>query len=106
MAANSLYDARPGGARVDRLRLRTDPSAYDPDDMFGVRRALAVLPTEAHDRFFDRWVVLTEDADYDVRRIHAAVRVERAAPASDGLGPAWVTVDDAITAYLGWRSAR
>jgi hypothetical protein len=95
-------------ALATAVRYRTDPTTYDPDDMFGVRRALGVIPAGDHDRFFDRWISLTEDCDLDVRRIQTAVRAVRAEPRldADGLADAWATVDGAITAYLGWRSGR
>jgi hypothetical protein len=71
-----------------------DPTVYDPDDMF-------------RDRFFDRWVELTEACDLDLRRIHAAVRRERGdASLDDELGAAWRMVDEAMAAYLGWRAVR
>jgi hypothetical protein len=83
------------------------PTTYDPDDMLGVRRALTVLPDADHDRFFDRWVALTERCDFDLRRIHEAVREELDAdPGPGGLAGAWAAVDEAMTAYLGWRPVR
>jgi hypothetical protein len=84
-----------------------DPTVYDPDDMFGVRRALGAVTPAARDRFFDRWVELTEACDLDLRRIHAAVRRERGdASLDDELGAAWRMVDEAMAAYLGWRAVR
>jgi hypothetical protein len=85
-------------------------SAYDPDDIFGVRRALVGLPEHRRDEFFDRWVELTEGCEFEVPRIHAAVRHELASvPAGAGneaLHAAWATVGSAMSAYLAWRAER
>jgi hypothetical protein len=85
-------------------------AAYDPDDIFGVRRALVGLPVYRRDEFFDRWVELTESCEFEVPRIHAAVRLELASvPAGAGaeaLQAAWATVGTAMSAYLEWRAAR
>jgi hypothetical protein len=83
-------------------------SDYDPDDMFGIRRALLALPETARDRFFDRWIVLTELAEFDVVRIHAAVGTELAAQAdpAEVLARAWATVEGAMAGYLDWRARR
>jgi hypothetical protein len=89
------------------VRLPTGTS-YDPDDIFGVRKALRILPEPQHDAFFDRWIALTEACNFDVPGILAAVRLQRAVsrPGAPGLDAAWSTVDEAITGYLDWRAAR
>ncbi|HZP27571.1 MAG TPA: hypothetical protein VFC99_01350 [Acidimicrobiia bacterium] len=83
-------------------------AGYDPDDIFGVRRALECLPERHHDQFFDRWIALTERCGFDVVRIHAEVRAELAAGAAGpaAFAGAWATVDDAMAGYLDWRAAR
>jgi hypothetical protein len=85
-------------------------AGYDPDDIFGVRRALAALPPTLRDEFFDRWVALTEECGLEVSRIHAAVRLEMAGAlvgvGAHGLDEAWRTVAQAMSAYLAWRAAR
>jgi hypothetical protein len=103
MVAN---DADRGTATA--VRFGSGPAAYDPDDMFGVRRAIHAVTPDARDRFFDRWVDLTEACDFDLRRILTAVREERRHPGAgaSGFGVAWRTVDEAMTAYLGWRAVR
>jgi hypothetical protein len=94
---------------VATLSLDSHPG-YDPDDIFGVRRALVALPPAWRDEFFDRWVALTEECGFEVPRIHAAVRLEIAnAQGLDGahaLDDAWRTVAQAMSAYLAWRAAR
>jgi hypothetical protein len=99
-------DAEVGIATA--VRFGSGPSAYDPDDMFGVRRAVLAVAPDARDRFFDRWVQLTETCDFDLRRILEAVREERRDRATEDsrFGVAWRTVDEAMTAYLGWRAVR
>jgi hypothetical protein len=96
------------GRTATAVRFGSGPSAYDPDDMFGVRRALGIVGAGDRDRFFDRWVEITEGCDFDVRRIHTVVRQERVAAGTDParFAKAWATVDEAMTAYLGWRALR
>jgi hypothetical protein len=96
------------GGTATAVRFGSGPSAYDPDDMFGVRRALGVVAAGDGDRFFDRWVEITECCKFDVRRIHTVVRQERCAADTDAarFAAAWATVDEAMTAYLGWRALR
>jgi hypothetical protein len=94
---------------VATLSLDSHPG-YDPDDIFGVRRALVALPPAWRDEFFDRWVALTEECGFEVPRIHAAVRLEIAnaqgLDGAHGLDDAWRTVAQAMSAYLAWRAAR
>jgi hypothetical protein len=89
------------------IRLPTGTS-YDPDDIFGVRRAMAGLTEPQRDAFFDEWTVLTEDCSFDVPRILVAVRcrVEAADERIAALDDAWTTVDRAIAGYLDWRATR
>ena len=96
------------GRTATAVPFGSGPSAYDPDDMFGVRRALGVVTASERDRFFDRWVDITECCEFDVRRIHTVVRQERLAAGTDAarFAMAWATVDEAMTAYLGWRAVR
>ena len=98
----------PGSAIVTARSGSGGASEYDPDDMFGIRRALLALPETARDRFFDRWIVLTELAEFDVVRIHAAVGTELAAQADPAgvLARAWTTVEGAMAGYLDWRARR
>ena len=87
-------------------------AAYDPDDMFGLRRALAVLPERRHDEFFDRWTALSEQCGYELHRLRGAVADEagilRTRPDRTGreLGAAWSVVADAMAGYLDWRAGR
>jgi hypothetical protein len=52
--------------------------------------------------------VLTELAEFDVVRIHAAVGTELAAQADPAgvLARAWTTVEGAMAGYLDWRARR
>ncbi len=83
-------------------------TAYDPNDFFGVRRALSSLPEARRDEFFERWITLTEDCRFEVPRILVDVRreaiAERATPGREDLGRAWVTIGNAIAGYLAWRA--
>ena len=86
-------------------------TSYDPDDIFGVRRALDALPAARRDEFFDQWVALTEGCEFEVPRIHDAVRARIADPSAaaggaDPLHGAWRTVGGAMSAYLEWRATR
>jgi hypothetical protein len=83
-------------------------TVYDPNDFFGVRRALAGLPEHRRDEFFDRWIALTEECLFEVPRILAGVRWEaatdRATAGLEDLGRSWVTIGNAIAGYLAWRA--
>jgi hypothetical protein len=78
----------------------------DLDDMFGLRRALAMLPERLHDAFVERWVQLGGRCDYDVHALSVETRNEsdhwrRREPA---LASAWATVAIAMSRYVAWRS--
>ena len=89
------------------VRLPTG-TCYDPDDIFGVRRAMAVLTEPEREAFFEEWTVLTEECGFDVPSILAAVkcRVEAGDGGIAALDSAWTTVDGAITGYLDWHATR
>jgi len=84
---------------------------YDADDMFGVRRALAALPTSSWEQFLFEWRSLTEVADFDVHALDAAIRRQARRRAqyegtNDPVAAAWGIVADAIERYVAWRDAR
>jgi hypothetical protein len=83
-------------------------TAYDPNDFFGVRRALAALPEGRRDEFFERWIELTEECNFEVPRILVGVRcvavADRGTAGREDLGRAWVTIGNAIAGYLAWRA--
>jgi hypothetical protein len=83
-------------------------TTYDPNDFFGVRRALSTLPEARRDEFFERWIVLTEECLFEVPRMLAHVRREaiadRATAGREDLGRAWITIGNAIAGYLAWRA--
>jgi hypothetical protein len=87
--------------------LLDDHSMVDLDDMFGVRRALALLPERLHDVFIDNWRALTEAHPGNVVAIRAAVARRATRPFADGVSDpcaaAWKLVSDAMTNYLAWR---
>jgi hypothetical protein len=101
---NRFHPVRTGpqhSGPVEGLRRRVDL-----DDMFGLRRALAVLPERLHDAFVQRWVQLGGRCDYDVRALSVETRNEsdhwrRREPA---LASAWATVAVAMSRYVAWRS--
>ena len=79
---------------------------FDPEDIFGVRRALASLPEGLRDEFLAAWVELGERTDCDVEAIQRAARDAARTRARDGSDPmetAWSTVASAMDAYLEWR---
>ena len=81
---------------------------FDPEDIFGVRRALRDLPDQLQDDFLAAWVELAERASCDVQMVQRAARELASACARDGryrMGSAWCTVHDAMTAYLEWRAS-
>ncbi|MCJ7673447.1 MAG: hypothetical protein MUP67_15595, partial [Acidimicrobiia bacterium] len=45
---------------------------FDPDDIFGVRRALDTLPEHRWDDFFSTWGTLAETCELDPRRMQAS----------------------------------
>jgi len=109
----TLSDSRSSDSRSSDSRSLAARTAYDPDDIFGVRRALGALSAARRDEFFDQWVALTESCGYEVPRIHDAVRARvtdpeatRGATGADPLSDAWRTVGSAMSAYLEWRGTR
>jgi hypothetical protein len=99
--------AQGGRRNMTAIRLPTG-TYYDPDDIFGVRRALGALTEPEREAFFEEWASLTEECRFDVPSIHGVVRamVEAADGRIAALDGAWATVDRAITGYLDWRAAR
>jgi len=82
------------------------PARVDRDDIFGVRRALAILPEDKWDAFLQRWAQLGDRCEYDLALIRADV-AEEADECRDALmAAAWGTVAGAMTSYLAWRSHR
>ena len=84
---------------------------YDADDMFGLRRAFAVLPPSCWERFVLEWCWLTEVAEFDVAALDAAVRRQARRGAGHDRGPdplavAWRIVAEATGRYAAWREAR
>jgi hypothetical protein len=81
---------------------------FDPDDIFGLRRALRNLPPELRDEFVARWVELSERTDCNVEAFRsearAAARVCGHVNGGDRMSTAWSTVASAIGAYLEWRA--
>jgi hypothetical protein len=83
---------------------------FDPDDIFGVRRALDTLPEHRWDDFFSTWGQLAETCELDPRRMQASAAREATTaagsdPADAGLANAWQTVSDAMRSYLEWKTA-
>jgi hypothetical protein len=79
---------------------------FDPEDIFGVRRALRSLPEDLWDDFLAEWAELGERMDCDVDAVRQAARDEARAEARSGrerLRSAWSTVASAMGAYLEWR---
>lgn len=84
---------------------------YDGDDLFGVRRALEVLPVAAWEQFLFEWRSLTELADFDVHALDVVVRRQarrraRYEGTDDPFAEAWHIVADATAQYLAWRDSR
>ena len=81
---------------------------FDPEDIFGLRRALQCLPEESRDVFLARWVELGERTDCNIEAIYAGVRetVREYAllEGGDRMGAAWSIVASAMGAYLEWRA--
>ena len=83
---------------------------FDPDDIFGVRRALVTLPEHRWDDFFSTWGTLAETCDLDPRRMQVSAALEattaaRREPVDAALANAWQTVSDAMRSYLEWKAA-
>jgi hypothetical protein len=86
----------------------TTCSDIDLDDMFGIRRALAGLGVDDHDRLLEEWRILTESQDYDVVAIgDAATRkaTDRAGwdRSDDPVAHAWGLISDTTSRYLSWK---
>ena len=84
---------------------------FDLDDMFGIRRALHMLPEHLWDDFFSAWAEIANACALDLERMQA-VAARRAIVAGgrdavDGeLSNAWGTVSAAMSSYLAWRTLR
>lgn len=82
---------------------------YDADDMFGVRRALEILPASSWEQFLFEWRSLTEVADFDVDALNVAIRRQarrrsRYEGSNDPIAAAWSIVADATARYVRSRS--
>ena len=86
-------------------RANTVPG-FDPEDIFGLRRALRGLPEELHADFIERWVELGELTGCDVEAVRRGARETARRCALSGterMRTAWTTVAGAMGAYLEWR---
>jgi hypothetical protein len=79
---------------------------FDREDIFGVRRAWALLPEREWDSFLARWTEIGERCDYDIESIRAGALAEAAGARGidDAVAQAWSTISAAMTAYLAWRA--
>lgn len=86
------------------------PRTFDLDDMFGIRRALGVLPPDRWDEFFATWAEVAEVCDLDIGQMQVLAALGASCPdgaaADRHLVGAWRTVSDAMASYLLWRSQR
>ena len=82
---------------------------FNPEDLFGLRRALNGLPEELRDVLLARLVELGERTDCDVEAIRSgareAAREYALVEGADRLCVAWCSVVSAIGSYLEWRAA-
>ncbi len=80
---------------------------FDPNDIFGLRRALALLPETEWDGFIARWSEIGERCDYDLVSIRADVEDEAEAQRELEArhARAWAVVSAAMRAYFVWRAA-
>ncbi|HSO96310.1 MAG TPA: hypothetical protein VLV81_09745 [Acidimicrobiia bacterium] len=81
---------------------------YDAEDMFGVRRALEILPVSSWDQFLFEWRSLTEVADFDVYALDAVIRRQARRRShyegtNDPVAAAWTIVTDATARYVAWH---
>jgi hypothetical protein len=81
---------------------------FDPDDMFGVRRAWALVPEGQWEAFLARWIDLTENCGYDVPSIEvmAVAEADRWRRTDPAVSQAWLTISLAMKQYLVWRVTR
>jgi hypothetical protein len=89
-----------------RARLEANVG-FDPEDMFGLRRALRDLPDELRDDFIAHWVELGELSDCDVEAVRRGAREaarDCALQGMDRMRAAWSTVARAMDAYVAWRA--
>jgi hypothetical protein len=83
---------------------------YDVNDPLGIYRALDALPEQHRDAFFDDWVAVTEQSDFEVSRISSLMlkltreRIRRDG-AEDPLSVAWQTVSRSLIRYLAATGA-
>jgi hypothetical protein len=98
---DALEVSEAGAAPAEHARV-------DLDDVFGLRRALAMLPDAHRDLFIQQWSQIAARCEYDVNLVRTAVvRQAREYRFRDPeLGDAWTTVGAAMGAYLAWRSDR
>ena len=79
--------------------------AFDRDDIFGVRRAWALLSEDRLDTFLAQWVSITETCGYDIPAIEAlaAFEAQHWQGIDSSVSQAWWTISAAMGAYLAWR---
>jgi hypothetical protein len=71
--------------------------------MFGVRRALELLPEARWDAFLHRWAQLGDRCEYDLTILRVDVIQEAADCGDETLAAAWGTIALAMSSYLEWR---
>jgi hypothetical protein len=79
-------------------------AAVDRDDIFGVRRAMELLPEDRWDAFLHRWAQLGDRCEYDLTLLRADVLQEAEECGDGALATAWSTIALAMSTYLDWRS--
>ena len=80
------------------------PLPVDRDDIFGVRRALDLLPDDRWDAFLHRWAQLGDQCEYDLNLLRADVIQEVDDCPDEVTAAAWATIALAMSSYLEWRS--
>jgi hypothetical protein len=80
---------------------------FDCDDIFGFRRAWALLPSGERYGFLERWTEIGETCDYNVPAIaaQAVAEAERVWRVNPAVALAWWMVSAAMSAYLDWRNS-
>jgi hypothetical protein len=76
----------------------------DRDDIFGVRRALGLLPDDRWDAFLHRWAQLGDQCEYDLNLLRADVIQEADDCRDEAMAAAWATIALAMSSYLEWRA--
>jgi hypothetical protein len=94
---------RPTPTGGVELPLRGD-EPVDRNDIFGVRRALELLPDDRWDAFLHRWAQLGDRCEYDLNLLRADVIQEADDCPDESTAAAWATIALAMSTYLEWRS--